>query len=158
MSHTRACPLHQSLCECEIRYPGTFNHFLFLYPTLPLHFFCLFVSVSVCLSLSFTQIHTPYTLINTHTYTDGHASLSLFVSFHAHALSRDLVQHSLWNQQVLCDYQCKCVCERVFMSTVPITFDLGQRTSYLSVVRNSLLYEFDVRHEKVCCCHILVFT
>lgn len=33
--------------------------------------------------------------------------------FNAPAIFRDLVQHSLWNQQVLCHYQCKCVTECV---------------------------------------------
>ncbi len=72
------------------------NHFLFLYFTLSLPI------LSSCLSVTFLNT-------NTHTDTDGHTFLSLFVSFHALAVFRDLVQHSLWNQQVLCHYECKCV-------------------------------------------------
>lgn len=56
---------------------------------------CSYTSDSFCLSLSFS-------FAQTHTFF-------LLVSSHAHAISRDLVQHSLWNQQVLCHYQCKCV-------------------------------------------------
>lgn len=48
----------------------------------------------VCPPSAFLSANTPWTPL----------------SFRGLLGHRDLVQHSLWNQQVLCHYQCKCVC------------------------------------------------
>lgn len=86
--------------ECPLICPGAFNHFLFLYSTLSFHL----VSLSPCLSSAFLYTNTSWT----------------HVPFWCLLGHRNLVQHSLWNQQILCHYQCKCMSVyQANVSTIP---------------------------------------
>lgn len=77
---------------CPVICPGAVNHFLLLYSTLSfLWCLCLYA----CPPSAFLYTNTSRT----------HLPLWGLLGF------RDLVQHSLWNQQVLCHYQCKCMSE-----------------------------------------------
>lgn len=59
--------------------------------------------------------------------------------FHAHAPSRDLVQHSLWDQQVLCHYQCKCVCARSLAEELSLANGLPVVNTDMSI---RLMFQF----------------
>lgn len=73
--------------ECPVIFPGAFNHFLFLYRMLSFSFILLHACPSAFFYTNTSWTHVPFWCLLGH---------------------RNLVQHSLWNQQILCHYQCKC--------------------------------------------------
>lgn len=73
--------------EYPVIFPGAFNHFLFLYCMLSFSLILLHVCPSAFFYTNTSWTHVPFWCLLGH---------------------RNLVQHSLWNQQILCHYQCKC--------------------------------------------------
>lgn len=89
-SHSSLCLcVSRSLNQCTISCSASFNHFLFLSAPLGSS-----IVVSGTRFLSFAR------------------ALSWFLFACNCVISRGLVQHSLWDQQVLCHYQCKCMIGR----------------------------------------------